>query len=218
VLIAHPVAEFEGKRAAAVGHDGPDPTGLNDDNLDSLRPDLAPQRIAGCFERELAPRVRRIDGESCDAADGADVDDPAPALTQGGQKRLNDGYVSEQVDLELLAPGVQRQRFERGVDLDTRVVDQCAQWALLRVGGDALCEGIDLIRHRDVEQNGLDARSADPFRVVFGAHPGEHVVAHRGEPPSRRGADSCRGTGDDHDLVLRLPIAEMPACRVTESI
>jgi len=81
------------------------------------------QRVAGGFEREFRAGVGAIGGHRDLAADRADVDD-GPLVPE--QRRLGHRDVPEQVDLELLAPLCEWQRFDRRVDGNASVVHQRA--------------------------------------------------------------------------------------------
>ena len=72
--------------------------------------------------------------------------------------------MTEQVDLELPAPLGDRQRFDRSVDRDSRVVDQRAQWQPLRIVLDAFGDGCDVRLDGDVQNVRLDPVAAEPRR------------------------------------------------------
>jgi hypothetical protein len=91
---------------------------------------------------------------------------PASALPRERQERLDDGDAAEQVGFELLAPQVQRQHFDRGADLDSGVVDQGAQRALLGIVGDPFCQFVDVPGNGDVQGGRLNAGCPDGISLL----------------------------------------------------
>ena len=125
------------------------------------------------FEIAYGPRK----GNALVPRDRADQDDAAAGRPHGGQKRLRDRELADDVDLELAAELVERQVLERRRDGDAGVVDEAVEPLADHAGraGDERPVG-------DVEQHLGGAGR----RVPALPNAREHAPAGASEPLARR--------------------------------
>jgi hypothetical protein len=105
----------------------------------------------------------------------------------------------EQVDLELPAPLLDRQRLDRRVDRDPSVVDQRSQGPPIPV--DPVGDPGEVLGDGDVENHGLQPLRGESVSVRLAPNYGEHVQPACREASRRRLSYSRRGTGDQRDLI-----------------
>jgi len=93
-----------------------DRAGLDDDHIDTERPQFHPEAVAQSFHRELGRVVPAAERLIDLAADGRDVDDAPTALAAHmRQHQLDETGQAEQVDLELVAGLAERDILHRAV-------------------------------------------------------------------------------------------------------
>ena len=137
-----------------------------------------------------------------EAADRADVDDPALARTQQRQERLGDRHLPDDADLQLLPPLVERHELDGTADADSRVVDEPVQPAappdrvphgVTRTRDPVGVGDVDDHRHEASALGGLRERLA----VLRLADPREHAPSLAIEAQRDRSADTARSSRDD---------------------
>ena len=143
------------------------------------------------------------------AADRADEDDPAAGGADRGQHRLRDRDLGDQVDLELAAEVVDRQRLQRPRDRDAGVVDQAVEAGAVRVLRNPSRRRRDLLLIGDVEEERAGAgrsHSRERSHVLLPADTGVDPPSPGVEPEHRRPPDPGRGAGDQGGSHIRQAI------------
>ena len=126
------------------------------------------------------------------------------------QHRLGHRDLGGQVDLELAAEVVQRQRLQRPGDGDAGVVDEAVE-AAPGLGADPLGGGGDLLGDGDVEEQRAQPRragGAQRLGVLLLANPGEDLPAGGVEAQRGGAADAGRGAGYEHGSHIARLLAE----------
>ena len=182
---------------------------LDQDHVDPVHHQLAPQGVGEALHRVLGGRVGPHERIGDPPAQGAQVDDATPGMRRSwpgaeeGQKQLSDLQQPEHVDFQLLPHLIHGQVLQRSDAGDAGVVDQCRQ-VVVSQGLPYLCRRcLDRRPVRDVEAQGREAPSqlaAQPAGVFRPAHAAEHAV-----PPVQKrfggGVPDSRGHAGDHDVV-----------------
>jgi hypothetical protein len=185
-----PAVDGSGGARREVGVDEP---GLDEDDVDAERVQLAAQRVGkrlhGVLRRVVAPEKRQREATT----DAADVDDrSAAARPHAGDEGAGDRHQAEHVGLELGAEvGVAHLRgrtddAEAGVvDEDVDVADGSGDLAELRAVGDVELVGLDAVLFEQGER----------FAAAAGR---DHGVAGLGQS-QRGGASDAGGRPGDED-------------------
>ena len=139
--------DLVGVLRTALPDRGVDRAGLDDRDRDAPGPQLLAEDVADRLDPELGGVVGAVEREGDAAADRGDEDDAAAGRADRRQHRLGDGDLGGQVDLDLAAEFLQRQRLQRARDGDAGVVDEALE-AALRLGTDPLRGGGDLLGAR----------------------------------------------------------------------
>jgi hypothetical protein len=132
-------------------------------------------------------------------ADRAEEDDPAAGAANQRQHRLRHRDLRDQVDLELFAQVIERDRLQRRHHRHPSVVDQAVQTASAHHPADLLGHCGDLVRLGHVEHQRhepLRRSIAQACGVLLAANAGEDPPALGVHPQGGRPADSGRGAGD----------------------
>src|SRR5947209_8438577 len=123
-LGGHPRRRLLGAGAALLPDRGRHRSRLDRGDLDPERAQLLSKRIGYRLECELGGVVRPEERGRQATADRADVDNSPTGPAQCRQRRLGDGDLADEVDLQLSAPFVDRDELEGSAKGNAGVVDQ----------------------------------------------------------------------------------------------
>ena len=127
-----------------------------------------------------------------------DIHDPAPCLSQAGKEGLGDGDLADDVDLQLFAQGIQRQKLDHASHHDAGVIDEACQSLSGKCVDDYATGFLNFSLIGDVQPHGNQSRGGPtPQRVaVCGlANAGENTVTQLVEVERARFTYSRRCAG-----------------------
>lgn len=131
------------------------------------------------------------------ATNRADEDDAAAGGANQRQHRLGHRDLTGQIDLDLTAEVLDRDRLQRAGNRNAGVVDQTVETGIAQLGTEQLGSRRNRLAIGDVEHHrgqSLRARRSQRLGVVLLANPGEDPPAVRVEPQGGGPADPGRGS------------------------
>ncbi|MPM17351.1 hypothetical protein SDC9_63740 [bioreactor metagenome] len=195
-----PVHPFLEMRDGVQPEAGRDRAGIEGDDPDRRVAHLEAQHVGQPLEREFRRHIGAAPADADDAEHRGALHDPAMALCPHHLDRAQRQVMeAEEVGLEILAQGTDRQVLDRARGGEGRVVVERvkpAAGAGKRLGEASLDRG----RVGDVEREGDQPLGAQPGAILLAPAGGEHRPACRGQPVRGVMADA-RGAAGDQDRL-----------------